>query len=356
MSLIGLVNLTERLLNQTPGQKQDTQTVAKTATTVSNTNGGVTATEDQFTPSAQAGQNQTTAQAAGLFQVSQFALFSAAAQFLLQQTNAPAQNTVPAPAAQPAPARNAAPASAAATIVIINPATLSAAPTPTLNSNATNPILLNPSPSATTAPVTAPAASTAPTAPTTSATGTTTLTQLQTLNNALAALGLPQSDFARIDQIADIINDFNPVAFTDLVNQLVALAQAASQQSAATAANTAVNPAVRSSTAPANTNSSNTTAANGTGASTNPASFQISELSIRFTGVNETQQSGSNGSGQNSSGNAPGYFSAFRLEVEEINLSLTNNAGQTLQVQTPQQAAKVSTTPASQAATKAAGA
>jgi len=61
--------------------------------------------------------------------------------------------------------------------------------------------------------------------------------QLQTLNNTLAALGLDETDIERVDQIASLINDFNPAAFTSLAYQLEALAQNAAQQSAAVSVN-----------------------------------------------------------------------------------------------------------------------
>ena len=56
-------------------------------------------------------------------------------------------------------------------------------------------------------------------------------TQLNTLNNALAALGLSAADIQKIDQIASLNNDYDPAAFTSLVYQLEAQAQNASTQS-----------------------------------------------------------------------------------------------------------------------------
>jgi hypothetical protein len=353
MSLIGLVNLTERLLNQTLGQGQDTQAAGKAATAAP-TNNAANA-EDLFTPSAHAAQGQNTAQAAGLFQVNQSALFSAAAQLLLTQTNAPAKNAVPVTATQPAVASvapAATPAAAANVIIRNTPSTLAPATAAPLASTATNPLILNTSTLAPTAAAVAPAATSAAIAPTAASTPAATLTQLQNLNNALAALGIPQSDFARIDQIATFINDFNPVAFSSLLIQLEALAKAVSQQPAsapATAAN-AAGPAVAT---PAATNASTTGGANTGGNTGNPANFQISELSIRFTGINETQQTGGNGSGPAAGGSTTTNISAFQLQVEEVNLSLTNNAGQTVQVQAPQPAATASVVSGAPVAAKA---
>jgi len=47
--------------------------------------------------------------------------------------------------------------------------------------------------------------------------------QLQTLNNSLAALGLSAADIQKVDQVAGLINDFSPTAFTSLVYQLEAV-------------------------------------------------------------------------------------------------------------------------------------
>ena len=53
---------------------------------------------------------------------------------------------------------------------------------------------------------------------------------MQTLNNSLAALGLSTSAIQTVDQIANAINDFNPDAYSSLVYQLEAAAQAAASQ------------------------------------------------------------------------------------------------------------------------------
>ena len=80
MSLVGLVNLAERLLNQGSTQGQDPQTAQKAASTPP-TRGAQGTAEDLFTPSAQ----NALAQDAGLFSVAQLSFFSAAADFLLGQ-------------------------------------------------------------------------------------------------------------------------------------------------------------------------------------------------------------------------------------------------------------------------------
>jgi hypothetical protein len=91
MSLIGLVNLAERLLNQSSSENQQSQVPQKKTTVQTKpTTHGVA--EDQFNLSPQNGQAQNSAQDAGLFSVAQISFFSAAAEFLLGQTAAPTAN------------------------------------------------------------------------------------------------------------------------------------------------------------------------------------------------------------------------------------------------------------------------
>jgi hypothetical protein len=110
MSLVGLVNLAERLLNQNSTESEQSQVPQKKAAVHTKpTTHGVE--EDQFTPSPQNGQAQNSAQDAGLFSVTQTSFFSAAAEFLLGQTAAPVANQ-PAPANVAATANTAAPRNA----------------------------------------------------------------------------------------------------------------------------------------------------------------------------------------------------------------------------------------------------
>jgi len=50
--------------------------------------------------------------------------------------------------------------------------------------------------------------------------------QLFSLNASLVALGLTHDEITVVDRVAQLIKDFNPTAFTDLINQLQAQAQA----------------------------------------------------------------------------------------------------------------------------------
>ena len=56
---------------------------------------------------------------------------------------------------------------------------------------------------------------------------------------------------------------------------------------------------------------------------------------VRFSAVNDTLQTGNPQRGGTTAVN----FSAFNLQVEGINLTFSNNAGKTLQVQAPQNSA-----------------
>lgn len=217
MALIGLVNLTERLLNQTASQGQDTQAAAKAAK--ANPDNGISAaTEDHFTPSAHNAPAQATAQAAGLFTVSQFTLFTAAAGVLPAHNAAPQANQ----ANRPAPAANVVPAAAPQKAVAAN-APAPAAPT-TLAANSAGGV----------------------------ATGTAAIQdQLQALNSALAALGLDHADILVIDRVASRLQDFNPTAFTSLVYQLEALAQNAARQAQAPQRAASPNPPAGGTQAPA---------------------------------------------------------------------------------------------------------
>jgi hypothetical protein len=255
MSAIGLVNLAQALSNQSTAQGPDTQTVQKTAGAPGNpaTQGLV---EDQFTPSAQNSRSPlVVAQAAGLFSVTQSAFFSPAANVLLQQNTPAVANLTAAPLPVANPNASATPVAVATTTVagaapaaVVTAtqvkttavaaagtngtaATVNAAPARAVAAPAA--AVAPPVPAAQAAtPAAAPAANT-----TTSATAATTLAgaqaQLQALNLALAALGLNTQDINQLDQIASIINDYNPSLFTAQAYQLEALAQKAPAQTPA---------------------------------------------------------------------------------------------------------------------------
>ena len=211
MSAVSLVNLLQNLLNQNTTQGQ-APLAAENAPHTQPAQILQATAQDEFTPSAQNGQSQATAQAAGLFTVSAPTLLSVAASSLLAQSKA-------APAPAPPPATNPATAARAAQ-----------APAPT--------------PAAQAPAATAPAATTAAATSVVSA-----QQQLQTLNLALASLGLSTQDIQQLDQVASTISDYNPAAFTAQAYQLEALAQASAQAAAAARANAQAAPSNAAATA-----------------------------------------------------------------------------------------------------------
>jgi hypothetical protein len=294
MGLIGLVQLTQGILNQTlenSSQNADTNNKNKIVAPETAAN---QANADTFVPSA-----QNPAQDAGIFKVQQVSLFSAAANFLLRPATA-ARSAATAPLTiPPASTQNAnttvAPANTA-------PASTSQAATP------------------------APAAET-----TTAATDAAAIQQqLVSLNASLAVLGLSASEINVVDGVAQLIKDFNPAAFGGLIDQLQALAQASAPQTASAAAPAAA-PANISGTTPAAANTGAATTAAPTTANPN---FTLRSLNIQFSGVNETLQHA--GHGKNAH-DTTRNVSEFQLNISEVTLTLNNNnTGQTALIQSPQ--------------------
>ena len=272
MGLIGLVQLTQSILNQTlENSSQNADTNNKNTLVAPETN-AIQANADTFVPSA-----QNPAQDAGIFKVQQVSLFSAAANFLLQ----------PAPtAATP---------------------TLAGSPANTPDANATAiPAKNTPTPAA---QAVAPAAATTTAAATDAA---TIQQQLASLNDSLALLGLSASEINVIDGVAQLIKDFNPAAFDGLINQLQTLAQASAPQ-----------------TAPANTGATTTAAP------TNPSpNFTLRSLNIQFSGVNETLPGAGHGKNAHNNTRNVSAFQLQISEVT-LTLN-NNATGQTAQIQAPQ--------------------
>lgn len=344
MSAIGLVNLAERLLNQGSTQGQDLPPTQRTANTPTAHDAAGSA-EDQFTPSAQNGQGQAAAQEAGLFSVTQFSFFSAAADLLL------GQGAVGQPTVEGAGAGAGSSGLTAATPGSTLPGTGNSSPA-TIDNNATQLVGIVPPPrengassagNAADRPV-APPAQTGST-PSDSRVGGTNGTngttgslaiqqQIQTLNTALASLGLTAQEIQQLDRIASIVNDFNPAAFTALAYQLEQIAAA---QAAATTTGTANG---KAQAAAANGTGATNPATNATtvsGAGANPNGFQIQELVIRFsaTQAQAVVANGAAAQGATASSNPSVQAAAFHLQIEEVNLTLTDGNGQAAQVQIP---------------------
>jgi hypothetical protein len=320
MALIGIVQSAGRLLNQSQGSDQFQPTNGKQAAfragTTNSPDGG-----DQYTPSA-----QNAAQEAGLFQVSNFSVFTAAADNFIAQAGA----------AKADAGSNAGNATVTAGGHATGASVAVAAQGAAGNGGAAGTTAQNAAANATAN--TTVAAAGGSTSGTTAA--TSTQTQVQDFNASLAALGLSQAEIAVIDRVAQLIKDFNPLAYSDLISQLESLAESAAPQSAVH--NAAQDAAATTATGAAQTAKANAAQGAGQTATQSAAStantaaaanagFAIQELSIRFSGAegNVPQQSGN---GQIS---AAAQFSAYNLQIEEVQITLGNAAGQTAQVQAP---------------------
>lgn len=189
MALIGLVNLAERLFNQTQGNPNQDSGLTTKSPKANASEATQLKPSDEFKPS-----NRNAANEAGLFHVSQASVFTTAATVLLVQR----ENTPPA----------------------ANNATTAAATT------------ANPAADGTTNSAGAAAPAAAASAVTTGA--AQIQTELQSLNAALISLGLSTDEIAAIDRVAQLIKNFSPAAFTSLVNQLNVLAQDTAQPAATT--------------------------------------------------------------------------------------------------------------------------
>ena len=278
MATTGLVNLAESLLNQT-ATAQELQAVPATNGTGTATAGAVNtqAILDEFVPSSQTGAANATAEAAGLFTAAQIPLFTAAANSLLSQST-PAQSTpaqtnlavtpgntvaplvpplislVEGTAQTPIQTITTPPAPAAATPAAATLAVAVAGVRAGTNGNAS---AANVAPVATTQQPAAAASATngaSAIGATTAAPAGTLASQakLQTLNNSLAALGLSTAAIKTVDQIANAINDFNPAAYSSLVYQLEAAAQAAASRTSASHVGAAGTPTAATQAPPRN--------------------------------------------------------------------------------------------------------
>ena len=364
MALTGIVNLADRLVNQSQPQTEQssadsTPTTAQGSSTSKSSAASVASTTaaDEFTSSAQTPAAGATAQAAGLFSVATFSLFTAAAKFLLGDSGS---GSSAAPAAK-------SPAVATAANSTIDPSAQNATSVP---SSGNSPAIATPT-NANNAPALAtasPVNSTASNLPfsTSSATpGTTALalippssvaqsasvnSELQSLNTALSALGLPQSDIAVIDRIAALLKDFSPAAYSDLLHQFETLAQsqlapAATAPPATTSATATAAPASEPSSPQTNLSTANPApaVANGAigavpkGSSASGATFQVQDLVIRFTSITETQTNNTQSSPRNATNSKAisgdnstslAQVNVLNLGVEEISVALNNSLGQ----------------------------
>lgn len=224
MALTSIANIVPGLTSESVGPETDSQQAAQ-GTGTPNLSTLASLIEDSFTPSNQGNSPQNAAQEAGLFQVTQVALFATASGSPAAQATQPPANPAPVPA-----------------------------PVTAANISATPPERAPSPAAATTASAQAPSAAAVQPAP---VADTQSQIQIQAFNQALTALGLTNSDIQKLDRIAALVNDFSPNAFNDLIGQFQALAQQAAQLSAV------------------NTSGS---------ASASSGAYQVQALSIQFNG------------------------------------------------------------------------
>ena len=124
-----------------------------------------------------------------------------------------------------------------------------------------------------------------------------TQNQIQSFNQALAALGLQNNDIQKLDQIAALVNSFSPTAFSDLISQFRALAQQQAQL-ASPISNSAANSI--------------------------SGGYQVQGLAIQFTGSRGSQSVGA-------------VSPAAGLQIEQVQLSLLNAGGQAINLLAPRQ-------------------
>jgi hypothetical protein len=263
-------NLSDQLLGLTQGSSVQ-KSLLGIATPVT-----AAVAEDTFTPSTQNGSPQPPAQEAGLFQFAPGTLTA-------NQTGLPSQ---PAPGVHEISGAQQAAATAKAGANGIS------------GQPETNP----PATQATTSAASAAA---------------NIQLQIQSLNAALPALGLTNTEINQIDRIASLVQNFNPAAYANLVSQFEALAQK-------------VGPSAPTSP----------TVLPSTSATANPAapeggaSYQVQEISIKFTASTQPGNSSfAGGGGKNSDGNSLQSNSAG-LQFGKIQITLVNSNGQTVQVLT----------------------
>jgi hypothetical protein len=266
-------NLSDRLTGQTQNNSVQKSFLGQAAPVTA------AVAEDTFTPSTQNVSAQTAAQDVGLFQFAPGTLTAI-------QTNS-AQTAAGAPA-------------------IANTAQVAATTQPGTNGIPGQPATGSP------------AAQSAESAAAAAAAAANIQLQIQSLNASLPALGLTNTEINQIDRIASLVQNFNPAAYANLVSQFEALAQ--------------------NSGSPASANAALLPVANGapnTANSTNNSGYQVQDVSIKFAGSTQPGNSSfAGGGGKNSDGNLPQSNSAG-LQIGQVQITLINGHGQTVQVQAP---------------------
>lgn len=365
MALIGIVNLADRILNQSQSQTPAEQSSADPASALPA--GGkpletpAPSGSDHFTSSALAPAADASAQTAGLFSVTTLSLFTAAANFLLGPGANAGANSPATPAATPpetAAANSAANSGATSTATAPVANTANFAPTSSATSAATADS--NATAADSSAPSAAPIVESLNFIPAPSITQTTIAnSELQALNTALAALGLPQREITIIDSIASLLQDSNSVAYSDLLHQFEVLAEKSTPQTTALAVATAATAAFAATVGATTTaTTQNSAVAQSSASVTNlntavpnaiptagtvpkessatsgatGGAFRVQELVMRFAGSNKTPSSQRIG---NESASRTAEAPASSRQVEEVSVTLTNHSGQKTKLQVP---------------------
>lgn len=141
--------------------------------------------------------------------------------------------------------------------------------------------------------------------------------QIQSLNAALPALGLTNTEINQIDRIAALVQNFNPAAYANLVSQFEALAQ---NSGTPTPAKTIQPP--------------NVSDPNNSGNATNTSGFHVQGISLQFTGSTQPGNSSfAGGGGKNT--DATNSQTTAGVQIGNVQFTLVNGSGQTVQIQAP---------------------
>lgn len=291
MAVEGITNLVNNLSNQLFRQPADTP--AATAPGAPAVPAPAVA-EDTFTHLPPNDSAQGTAQDAGIFQISPGAVAAVSANVIFGQQETGA--TTNAAAATASPSASGAPQAAASVTA------------PSVGSPA------QPAPADGTAgqPATSPAA--------TAANAVNVQIQLQSLNASLPALGLTNEEIQQIDRLASLVQDFNPAAYANLINQFEALAQQAAEQS----------PVISAPNANAATPVDLAAAASGGG-------YHVQSVSVQYAGSNGAVTSVAINAGNGAVGISNSQPGAPAAPVQQVQITLVNNSGQVVQVQSSPQ-------------------
>lgn len=303
MAVEGITNLVNNLSNQLFRQPTETPTATAPGAPAVPT---PAVAEDTFTHLPPNDSAQGAAQDAGIFQISQGAPAAVSANVIFGQ-----QDT--------GGATNGAAASANAGA--------SGAPQATPSGTALSaggPAEAAPASGTTGQPATGPAS--------TAANAVNVRIQLQSLNASLPALGLTNEEIQQIDRIASLVQDFNPAAYANLINQFEALAQQAAEQS----------PVISAPNANAGTPVDPAAASSGGG-------YHVQSVSVQYAGSNGSVTSAATSAGNGAAGASNSQPGAPAAPVQQVQITLVSNSGQVVQVQSsPQFNPNPSITPSAQ--------